>query len=77
MKYNHARVSTNDQSTALQLAALKGSDAGLSKDEGPVTSHDEAPYLSALDHASIESDVRPFANFIAGQVKWSLANMKA
>jgi hypothetical protein len=38
---------------------------------------DRAEYLSALDHASIESDVRPFANFIAGQVRWSMANKKA
>jgi len=38
---------------------------------------DRTEYLRALDHASIESDVRPFANFIAGQVKWSLTNMKA
>jgi Fic family protein len=33
---------------------------------------DRTEYLSALDHASIESDVRPFATFIAGQVRWSL-----
>jgi hypothetical protein len=35
---------------------------------------DRTEYLSALDHASIESDVRPFANFIARQVQWSMAN---
>jgi hypothetical protein len=27
---------------------------------------------SALDHVSIESDMRPFANFIADQARWSL-----
>jgi hypothetical protein len=37
---------------------------------------DRAEYLSALDHASIESDVRPFANFIAAQVRWSMENLK-
>jgi len=38
---------------------------------------DRVKYLSALDHASIESDVRPFANFIARQVRWSMENKKA
>ena len=37
---------------------------------------DRAEYLSALDHASIESDVRPFAEFIAGQVRWSMERNK-
>jgi hypothetical protein len=37
---------------------------------------DRAEYLSALDHASIESDVRPFAEFIAGQVLWSMGRKK-
>ncbi len=38
---------------------------------------DRTEYLSALDHASIESDVRPFANFIAGQVQWSMGKEKS
>ena len=38
---------------------------------------DRAEYLSALDHASIDSDVRPFANFIAGQVLWTMRHKKA
>jgi Fic family protein len=33
---------------------------------------DRTEFLSALDHASIESDVRPFASFIAGQVQGAL-----
>lgn len=33
---------------------------------------DRNPYLAALDHASIEADIRPFAVFIAERTKWSL-----
>ena len=33
---------------------------------------DRAEYLGTLDHASIESDVRYFAEFIDGQVRWSM-----
>jgi hypothetical protein len=37
---------------------------------------DRAEYLIALDHASIESDVRPFVEFIAGQVRWLMGHKK-
>ena len=30
-----------------------------------------AAYLSALEHASINSDIEPFARFIADEVQWS------
>ena len=33
-----------------------------------------AEYLSDFDHASIESDVRSFAGFIAGQVRWVMGD---
>jgi Fic family protein len=33
---------------------------------------DRTPYLSALDSASIDGDIRPFASFLAERVKWSL-----
>jgi fido (protein-threonine AMPylation protein) len=33
---------------------------------------DRNAYLSALDRASIDSDIRPFAKFIAERVQWSL-----
>ena len=32
---------------------------------------------TAIDCASIESNIHFFANFIAGQVRWSMKNMKA
>ena len=35
---------------------------------------DRVPYLSALDRASIDSDIRPFAEFVAHRVQWSLDN---
>jgi len=34
-------------------------------------------YLSALDHASIDMDIGPFADFIAKRVEWSLENTPA
>jgi hypothetical protein len=37
---------------------------------------DRAEYLKALDRASIEVDARPFANFIAERVRWSLKKTK-
>ncbi len=37
---------------------------------------DRAEYLKALDRASIEVDARPFANFIAKRVRWSLKKTK-
>jgi hypothetical protein len=37
---------------------------------------DRAEYLSTLDHPSIESDIRPSASFIAGQVRWSMEGRK-
>lgn len=33
---------------------------------------DRAAYLGALDRASIDADIRPFATFIAERVNWSL-----
>jgi hypothetical protein len=33
---------------------------------------DRSTYLSALDRASIDMDISPFANFIAERVQWSL-----
>jgi len=33
---------------------------------------DRDAYLSALDRASIDMDIRPFAAFIAERVRWSL-----
>jgi hypothetical protein len=33
---------------------------------------DRNAYLSALDRASIDMDIGPFANFIADRVQWSL-----
>jgi len=33
---------------------------------------DRAPYLAALDDASINLDIAPFARFIAERVHWSL-----
>jgi len=33
---------------------------------------DRAPYLTALDRASIDMDLAPFANFVAHRVQWSL-----
>jgi Fic/DOC family len=33
---------------------------------------DRTPYLTALDSASIDMDIGPFADFIAGRVRWSL-----
>ena len=37
---------------------------------------DRTEYLKALDRASIEVDARPFANFIAERVRWSLKKTK-
>jgi len=33
---------------------------------------DRTPYLKALDSASVELDIRPFASFIADRVRWSM-----
>ena len=33
---------------------------------------DQDAYLSALDHASIDMDVVPFALFVAERVRWSM-----
>jgi hypothetical protein len=33
---------------------------------------DRAAYLAALDRASIDADIAPFAEFIAERVRWSL-----
>jgi hypothetical protein len=33
-------------------------------------------YLNALDRASVDLDVRPFADFIAERVRWSLKKTK-
>ena len=33
---------------------------------------DRTPYLAALDSASIEANIGPFAAFIAQRVRWSL-----
>ncbi len=37
---------------------------------------DRNAYLSALDHASIDADIRPFAAFVAERVGWSLEAKK-
>jgi hypothetical protein len=37
---------------------------------------DRDAYLSALDRASIDMDIKPFAGFVAQRVKWSLAQRK-
>jgi Fic family protein len=36
---------------------------------------DRDPYLSALDRASIDADITPFAGFIAKRAKWSLEQL--
>jgi hypothetical protein len=33
---------------------------------------DREAYMKALESASIETDIRPFARFIAERVKWSI-----
>jgi hypothetical protein len=33
---------------------------------------DRAPYLAALESASVGMDIRPFAGFVAQRVAWSL-----
>jgi Fic family protein len=33
---------------------------------------DRKGYLAALDHASIDMDIRPFAEFVVGRARWSL-----
>jgi predicted nucleic acid-binding protein len=33
---------------------------------------ERAAYLAALDHASIDMDIAPFAQFIAERVRWSM-----
>ena len=38
---------------------------------------DRSEYLKALDRASVDLDVRPFAEFIAERVRWSLKKTKA
>jgi Fic family protein len=37
---------------------------------------DRAAYLAALDRASIDGDIAPFANFIAERVRWSLDQVR-
>ena len=37
---------------------------------------DRAAYLGALDRASIDTDIRPFATFIAERVNWSLEQVR-
>lgn len=38
---------------------------------------DRTPYLKALNSASIDMDVRPFAGFIAERVQWSMKESSA
>ena len=38
---------------------------------------DRNPYLAALDSASIDSDIAPFAGFIAERVRWSMEQRSA
>ena len=33
---------------------------------------DRDPYLSALETASVDSDIRPFARFLADRIGWSM-----
>ena len=33
---------------------------------------DRTPYLAALDRASIDLDIGPFAGFVAERVRWSM-----
>jgi fido (protein-threonine AMPylation protein) len=50
--------------------------AMLASDGYPLTVirvEDRNAYLSALDRASIDGDIRPFADFVAERVRWSLA----
>jgi Fic family protein len=37
---------------------------------------DRNAYLKALDSASIDMDIRPFAKFIAERVQWSMENKR-
>jgi len=53
MKYGYARVSTDDQSTALQLAALKRAGCKtLFKDEGLSVATTKLPTLLQFDRNS-------------------------
>lgn len=38
---------------------------------------DRDAYLAALDRASIDMDIAPFATFIAERVRWSMAQASA
>lgn len=33
---------------------------------------ERTPYLAALDHASVDGDIGPFASFLAERVRWSI-----
>jgi hypothetical protein len=37
---------------------------------------DRAPYLAALDSASIDLDIGPFAGFIGERVRWSMEQVR-
>jgi len=37
-----------------------------------IRKEDRTPYLAALDSASIDLDIAPFAGFVAERVRWSL-----
>jgi hypothetical protein len=38
---------------------------------------DRDAYLAALEAASVESDIRPFAHFLAERVRWSSERIHA
>jgi Fic family protein len=38
---------------------------------------DSDPYLAALEAASVESDIRPFARLLAERVRWSFEKTRA
>jgi hypothetical protein len=37
-----------------------------------IRAEDRTPYLAALDRASVDLDIVPFAGFIAERVRWSM-----
>ena len=57
MKYGYARVSTDDQTPALQLAALKKAGCKtIFKDDGLIRSHDQAPCPAPLPEETEHGD---------------------
>jgi hypothetical protein len=44
----------------------------IAGDNSVIRVEDREAYMKALESASIETDIRPFATFIAERVKWSI-----